>query len=100
MEYKDATTEEIELIIQQSWAAFEVYRNFSLQQRAAFMRAIAAELDKTGDALLEAAAAETHLPLPRLRNERARTMFQLTSYAAACEAGNWLEARIDTASCR
>lgn len=97
MEYKDATTEEIEQIIQQSWAAFEVYRNFSLQQRSAFMRAIAAELDKTGDALLEAAAAETHLPLARLRNERARTMFQLTSYAAACEAGNWLEARIDTA---
>jgi alpha-ketoglutaric semialdehyde dehydrogenase len=97
MEYKDATIEEIELTIQQAWAAFEIYRNFSLQQRAAFMRAIAAELDKAGDALLEAAAAETHLPVVRLRNERARTMFQLTSYADACEAGNWLEARIDTA---
>ncbi|HEY6902465.1 MAG TPA: aldehyde dehydrogenase (NADP(+)), partial [Puia sp.] len=26
------------------------------------------------------------------------TAFQLTSYAAYCEAGNWLEARVDTAS--
>jgi len=41
---------------------------------------------------------ETHLPEARVKNERARTIFQLTSYAAACEAGHWLEARIDTAN--
>jgi hypothetical protein len=40
---------------------------------------------------------ETNLPEARLRNERARTIFQLTSYADACEKGDWLDARIDTA---
>ncbi len=41
---------------------------------------------------------ETNLPEARLRGEKARTVFQLTSYAAACEEGAWLEARIDTAN--
>ena len=36
-------------------------------------------------------------PKQDCRNERARTIFQLTSYADACERGDWLEARIDTA---
>src|ERR1700712_4964791 len=40
---------------------------------------------------------ETNLPEARLRGERARTIFQLNSYADACEKGEWLEARIDTA---
>jgi 2,5-dioxopentanoate dehydrogenase len=43
------------------------------------------------------AMSETHLPEARLRGERARTIFQLNSYAEACEKGDWLEARIDTA---
>lgn len=61
------------------------------------MRAIATELEAAGDALLHIAMQESHLPEARLRNERARTMFQLTSYADACESGAWLDARIDTA---
>jgi len=54
-------------------------------------------MEAIGDDLIQTAMRETNLPDARLRNERARTMFQLTSYADACEAGNWLEARIDTA---
>lgn len=61
------------------------------------MKAIAVELENTGDALIHKAMHETNLPEARLRGERARTIFQLTSYADACEKGNWLEARIDTA---
>lgn len=61
------------------------------------MRAIATEIEALGDELLKTAGEETNLPEARLRNERARTMFQLTSYAEACEKGDWLEARIDTA---
>ncbi len=49
------------------------------------MRAIAQELEAGGDRLITVAMGETNLPEARLRNERARTMFQLTSYAAACE---------------
>lgn len=95
--FKDATPEEINSIMLQAWQAFHVYRKYSLKQRADFMRAVAAEIEKLGDELLETTGRETHLPEPRLRNERARTLFQLLSYADACEKGDWLEARIDTA---
>lgn len=95
--FKDATPEEINSIMQQAWQAFHVYRKYSLKQRADYMRAVAAEIEKLGDELLETTGRETHLPEPRLRNEKARTLFQLLSYADACEKGDWLEARIDTA---
>jgi alpha-ketoglutaric semialdehyde dehydrogenase len=97
MNYTDATIEEIDTVMQEAWTAFHIYRKLSLKQRAGFMRAIAKEIENIGDELLMVAGAETNLPEARLRNERTRTMFQLTSYADACESGDWLEARIDTA---
>jgi NADP-dependent aldehyde dehydrogenase len=69
----------------------------SLKRRAGFMRAIAVELEACGDELIQVAMSETNLPEARLRGERGRTIFQLNQYAAACENGEWLEARIDTA---
>ena len=95
--FTDFTEEQIEIVMQEAWNAFHVYRKFSLQQRAAFMKAIAAELENCGDALIQTAMQETNLPEARLRGERARTIFQLNSYAEACLKGEWLEARIDTA---
>lgn len=95
--FTDTAITEIDRLMYNAWQAFHVYRKMSLQQRAAFMKAIAIELEACGDVLIQTAMRETHLPEARLRNERARTIFQLTSYAAACERGDWLEARIDTA---
>ncbi len=97
MKYADTTLAQIDEILQQSWKAFRLYKEYSLQQRATFMKAIAVELEACGDHLLQVAMEETNLPEARLRSERARTIFQLTSYAEACERGDWLEARIDTA---
>jgi len=97
MSYKDFSVEEIDMVMQDAWNAFHIYRKFSLKQRAAFMKAIAVELENCGDALIHTAMNETNLPEVRLRGERARTIFQLNSYAEACEKGNWLDARIDTA---
>lgn len=97
MNFKDATTTEIEEIMQKAWKAFHEYRKLSLKQRAGFMRAIAVELEASGDELIHTAMQETNLPEARLKNERARTIFQLNNYADACEKGEWLEARIDTA---
>ena len=97
MEYKDASAEEIESAMQQAWKAFHIYRKCSLKQRADFMRAIAKEIEALGDEFLKVAGEETNLPEARLRNERGRTIFQLNQYADACEKGDWLEARIDTA---
>lgn len=95
--FKDATNNEISEVMHQAWKAFHIYRKMSLKQRADFMRAIAIELEATGDELIQTAMRETNLPEARMRNERARTIFQLNSYADACERGEWLEARIDTA---
>ncbi len=96
--FTDATTAEINAIMEQSWKAFHEYRKLPLSRRAEFMRAIATELENIGDALIHTAMSETNLPEARLRNERARTIYQLESYALACEEGAWLEARIDTAN--
>ena len=98
MSYKDFSVEEIDIVMQDAWNAFHVYRKFSLQQRAAFMKTIAVELENCGDALIQTAMQETNLPEARLRGERARTIFQLNSYADACVKGEWLEARIDHAN--
>src|ERR1700722_5568779 len=97
MKYQDASIAEIDAVMQEAWDAFVVFRKTSPKQRADLMRAIAGALEAAGDALIQTAIRETNLPEARLRNERARTMFQLTSYGAACEAGDWLEVRIDTA---
>jgi NADP-dependent aldehyde dehydrogenase len=95
--FNDATIPEIENIMQQAWKAFHLYRKLSLKQRADFMRSIAVEIEYLGDELLKIAGKETNLPEARLKNERARTIFQLNQYADACEKGEWVEARIDTA---
>lgn len=95
--YKDASIEEINEVMDKAWMAFHQYRKLSLKQRADFMRAIAVELENCGDELIHIAMKETNLPEARMRGERARTIFQLNSYADACEKGTWLDARIDTA---
>ena len=95
--FEDSTSEDIEKAMHAAEEAFLVYRKMPLKTRANFMREIAIEIEALGDALIEKAMEESHLPEARMRGERARTIFQLNSYAAACEKGDWLEARIDTA---
>jgi alpha-ketoglutaric semialdehyde dehydrogenase len=95
MSTTEITVQDIDAILQQSWKAFKVYRKLPLKKRAEFMRAIAVEFDALGDDLIKLANQETALPEARLQGEKARTIFQLNSYADACERGQWLEARID-----
>jgi 2,5-dioxopentanoate dehydrogenase len=95
--FKNVSMEEINSIMQTAWDAFHTYRKLPLSRRAQLMRCIAVELEQAGDALLQIAMSETNLPEARLRNERGRTILQLNQYADACEKGDWLEARIDTA---
>src|SRR5690349_9022535 len=95
--FKDTALQQIDEVLQTAWEAFHLYRKTSLKQRADFLRAIAGALENSGDELIRTAMQESNLPEARLKNERGRTIFQLTSYADACERGDWLEARIDTA---
>ncbi|HET6256006.1 MAG TPA: aldehyde dehydrogenase (NADP(+)) [Puia sp.] len=97
MPYQDATAAEIDAVMAAAWQAFQIYRQTTLKQRAGLMRRIAREIEAEGDHLIQTAMRETNLPEARLRNERARTQFQLTSYGEACETGTWLDVRIDTA---
>jgi alpha-ketoglutaric semialdehyde dehydrogenase len=94
---KDTALTEIDGLLAKAVNAFHQYKTYSLKQRADFMRTISKEIEALGDELLETAMQETNLPLARLQGERARTIFQLNSYADATELGSWLEASIDTA---
>ena len=94
---RDISIEGIDEVMERSWQAFLVYRNYSLHDRAAFMIAVADALENSGDELIKTAMRETNLPEARLKNERARTVFQMKNYAEACEKGMAAEARIDSA---
>jgi NADP-dependent aldehyde dehydrogenase len=95
--FEDTALEDIDELMWRSNQAFEAYARQPLSVRARLMRTIAAELDSFGDALIHTAMRETNLPEARLRGERGRTIFQLNSYADACERGDWLDVRIDRA---
>lgn len=96
--YKDATVEEVNEALQLSWHAFKVFRKKDLKERAAFLKAIAKELEAVFDELVSTANRETNLGEARLTGEIKRTIFQLSSYADACAEGSWLDIRIDTAN--
>jgi NADP-dependent aldehyde dehydrogenase len=94
--YKDATAKEVDEALQKSWQAFREFRKKNLKERGRFLYAIAKELEVISENLITIAARETNLEEARLKTELKRTLFQLTSYADACEEGTWLDIRIDT----
>ena len=95
--YHEATDADIDAALTAAAAAFEPYNALPTKTRASFLRAIAAELEAAGDALLQRAALETALPIPRVTGERARTTGQLRAFADLIEEGSWKNLRIDTA---
>ena len=87
----------IDIVMQNAWKAFLTFRKTTPKQRAALMKRIASLLENSGEELIYIAMRESNLPEARLKNERNRTVYQLTQYAEACEQGIWLDARIDHA---
>ena len=75
--------------------AFTTYGRVSGREKAELLRAIASSLEADGDVLIDTAHRETHLGIPRLKNELARTCNQLRMFAALVEEGSWVDARID-----
>ena len=96
-EYPDASERQVNEILTRSSEAFNNYSQVALSKRASLLREVANFIEGLGDSLIETAMEETHLTRDRLVGERNRTLFQLRSYAEACEKGEWLKARIDTA---
>ncbi|HKH17016.1 MAG TPA: aldehyde dehydrogenase (NADP(+)) [Solirubrobacteraceae bacterium] len=64
--------------------------------RAALLRGAAARLRGAGDEIVAVAGSETGLPEARLRSELERTAGQLEAFAAVLDAGDYVEAIIDT----
>ena len=77
-------------------AAFDTFRETAPQARAAFLEAIAANIEAVGYALIERAMQETGLPRPRLEGERGRTTGQLRLFASLLRAGRWAGVVIDS----
>jgi alpha-ketoglutaric semialdehyde dehydrogenase len=77
-------------------AAFDSYRETTLDMRAAFLEQIATEIMAIGPALIERAAQESGLPVARLEGERGRTCNQLKLFAQVVRDGRWLGATFDT----
>lgn len=78
-------------------AAAIAYADLPLEARAAFLDAIAANIEGLGDTLIERAARESGLPVARITGERGRTCGQLRLFASEVRDGQWLKLRIDHA---
>ncbi len=95
--YGSAGPADLERACALAWAAFDPYRETTLDERARFLEAVASGILDLGDALIERAMAETGLPRGRIEGERARTVGQLRLFAAVVREGSWLDARVDPA---
>ena len=95
--FYEATTGEVNRAVCKAEEAFKNYRNKSGEEKAAFLEAIAEEILRLDDALIERCMAETGLPETRIKGERGRTMHQLRLFAGVVREGSWLDARIDMA---
>ncbi|MHA7127733.1 aldehyde dehydrogenase (NADP(+)) [Janibacter indicus] len=77
--------------------AFSVYRATTPEQRAAFLESVATEIEADREAIIAAAAAESHLPEGRIAGEVGRTTGQLRMFADVVRVGDHLGVRIDPA---
>lgn len=67
------------------------------ETRAAFLNAIADEIDARGAHITEIGTQETGLPTARLEGERGRTVGQLRLFATHISKGDYLDRRYDPA---
>ncbi|WP_421904590.1 aldehyde dehydrogenase (NADP(+)) [Mameliella sp.] len=78
-------------------AAFWSYGYTSREERAAFLNAIADEIEARGEQITEIGTQETGLPEARLQGERGRTTGQLRLFASHILDGAYLDRRHDAA---
>ncbi|KXS34717.1 MAG: NADP-dependent aldehyde dehydrogenase, partial [Halomonadaceae bacterium T82-2] len=95
--YAGGTREDVDRACELAGAAFDSYRETSLEDRAVFLETIAEEIEALGDTLIERASDESGLPIPRIEGERGRTCGQLRLFANVVRAGEWLDVRVDPA---
>lgn len=91
-----ATPAQVDAACRAAAAAFPALRD-ARDSRAAVLDGAADGLAALGDRLLDIAARETGLAIPRLAAERDRTVRTLRVFAGIVREGSWVEAAIDSA---
>jgi NADP-dependent aldehyde dehydrogenase len=84
-------------VVQRAQSALDSWWGASAADRAAALEAIATQLDTDVDELAALADEETHLGLPRLTGEVARTSFQLRMFANGLRQGAIVASTTDAA---
>lgn len=95
--FHQATEAEVHQAAQAAQQAYPIYRSLAATHRAAFLDAIAEELDALDEGFIELVGQETALPAARIQGERARTSGQLRLFAQVLRRGDFHGARIDRA---
>ncbi|TPE55267.1 aldehyde dehydrogenase (NADP(+)) [Maribrevibacterium harenarium] len=95
--YACGTAGDIDAAVQAAEQAFYPYSATTRAQRAAFLHAIADEIDARGDSITAIGFSETGLPEARLIGERGRTCGQLRMFAEHILSGDYLDKRHDPA---
>lgn len=95
--YAIGTPELVDRACAAAEAAFEVYGQTSRADRAAFLHAIADEIEARGAQITQIGTQETGLPEARLNGERGRTTGQLRLFAEHILKGDYLDRRHDEA---
>jgi 2,5-dioxopentanoate dehydrogenase len=93
----DADRPSVKAATEAAAEAFGTYRATTPDQRGAFLDSIADEIEADGDAIVEAAVAETGLPEARISGEVGRTTGQLRLFADVVRRGDHLGVRLDPA---
>ncbi|MDQ0798815.1 aldehyde dehydrogenase (NADP(+)) [Arthrobacter sp. SLBN-112] len=95
--YSLLTEEQLKAATSAAKEAFPSFSALDPETHAAFLEAIADNIEAIGDELITRAGQETGLPAARLQGERARTTGQLRLFAGVVRQGDFRGVRIDPA---
>ncbi|MDF1728429.1 MAG: aldehyde dehydrogenase (NADP(+)) [Sulfitobacter sp.] len=95
--YSSGGAAEVDRAVKAAEEAFETYGWTSREERAAFLEAIADEIEARGEDITRLGVSETGLPEARLQGERGRTTGQLRLFADHIRKGDYLDRRHDAA---
>jgi len=91
------TDENVDALVETAVGAFAELAQRSRTWRAEMLDTIADVLEEHREKLVDTAAGETGLAMPRLNGELTRTVFQFRMFADSVREGGYLEAAIDHA---
>ncbi len=95
--FGDASPDHVDRACQAAEAAFAPYAQTTRKARAAFLNAIADEIEARATAITTLATQESGLPQARIEGERGRTTGQLRLFAAHILQDAHLDIRVDPA---